>query len=317
MRKMTPIASGLVVLLSIASFSVEATAEVFFIQGEPGPHGPDGLSTLECDEDTCTFGRSLVIEGALEVDEPALCPQGYARDTSEPGFVLCRRGLDQMVRVGSFWVDRFEASVWEMPDCSGEQFGDDDDWADVSETFPVNGGFTAPLYACSIAVSTPARYLTWFQAQAACTAAGKHLITNAEWQAAAAATEDPGASDGEDGSCLTRGGREPRATGGGSDCVSYWGAEDMIGNLWEWTADWWGLGDTEDDGSQPGGYFEDIYRNVDPAQDRGDLATHFPAVARRGGGYGSATGAGRYSISLESSPSDSGGTFGFRCALGY
>ena len=107
------------------------------------------------------------------------CPSGYERDTGRADIVLCTNGRDEMVKVGDFWVDRYEASVWSAADCTGTQYGNTDDWATVAGTFPYHGSFTVPLYACSVTGVTPSRYLTWFQAQAACTASGKHLITNA------------------------------------------------------------------------------------------------------------------------------------------
>lgn len=75
---------------------------------------------------------------------------------------------------------------------------------------------------------TPARFITWFQAQMACGNAGKRLLTNAEWQMAAAGT--PTAS------C-------PRIfdfgpTGRTAGCISAWGAFDMVSNVSEWVADW-------------------------------------------------------------------------------
>ncbi|MCI0370887.1 MAG: SUMF1/EgtB/PvdO family nonheme iron enzyme [candidate division NC10 bacterium] len=77
----------------------------------------------------------------------------------------------------------------------------------------------------------PAAYITWFQAAAAARNAGKRLPTNAEWQAAALGTPDDGAF------CNTTGGLAMN-TGSHSQCVSDVGAFDMVGNLWEWVADW-------------------------------------------------------------------------------
>ena len=34
------------------------------------------------------------------------CPEGYAWDRAETGFTLCKRGADEVVKVGDFWVDR-------------------------------------------------------------------------------------------------------------------------------------------------------------------------------------------------------------------
>ena len=55
---------------------------------------------------------------------------------------------------------------------------------------------TDDIYAVSLPGVTPSAFITWFQAQQACTNAGKRLPTNAEWQAAVAGTPDPGPDDG-------------------------------------------------------------------------------------------------------------------------
>jgi len=87
-----------------------------------------------------------------------------------------------MMTVGSFCIDRYEASVWSTTACdgTGTQYGatDTDDYPVA--TFPDNGNFATPLYACSIPGVAPSRGLTWFQAQQACAASAKHLCTNEE-----------------------------------------------------------------------------------------------------------------------------------------
>jgi hypothetical protein len=79
--------------------------------------------------------------------------------------------------------------------------------------------------------------ITWFQAQEACANAGKRLPSNAEWQVAANGTPDPGPDNGTT-DCNTASTFAVALTGSRSNCVSARRAFDMVGNLYEWVADW-------------------------------------------------------------------------------
>jgi formylglycine-generating enzyme required for sulfatase activity len=97
----------------------------------------------------------------------------------------------------------------------------------------------SPLYAASVAGALPSTCITWFQAEQACRLSGKRLLTNQEWQAAAAGTPDTGVDDqvascnhyDDDGAVAT-------PTGSRASCISKWGVFDMVGNAAEWVADW-------------------------------------------------------------------------------
>jgi hypothetical protein len=98
------------------------------------------------------------------------------------------------------------------------------------------------IYAVSVVGVTPSSRMTWFQAQAACENARKRLPSNAEWQAAVAGTPDPGPDNGST-DCNTTSTtftlpEDPVNTGSRSSCKSARGAFDMVGNLYEWVADW-------------------------------------------------------------------------------
>ena len=347
---------GALCLAMIVIHTTPTRAQSFYLQGDRGSPGPSGdPEQLDCSSDSCNLSVRLEVvemvsvEGhcgfsgglmaasadfaSIDLDELRIdqsvwlpeCPRGYSRmieDGVPEHVILCERGRDQMVKVGDIWVDRFEASVWANEDCVGGPEAPFDEatpyglTADWPPWFPYHGQFSVPLFACSVSGVIPSAHLTWFQAQATCAASGKHLISNAEWQGASIGSRDPGASDGADGACVTSGGIT-RVSSEGTSCVSYWGAEDMIGNLWERTSDWYGQGLDSADGTLPAEYFGDGYWNVDAALHQGEYGTHFPAGGLRGGAYDNATQAGVFALYLRGAPSLAAEDTGFRCARGF
>ena len=339
------ITAGGLFLLTLVTPLGTAEAQLFILRGEDGEDCASSI--LEPDEDgTYVLAGDLRVEGNLEVTESGTfgtvtvlqsvwlpeCPPGYERDTRRD-IVLCTNGHDEMVKVGDFWVDRYEASVWADADCTTgirEHVPYGSESTAYTDAFPFHGqiyNFEDQLFACSVSDVRPSRWLTWFQAQSACAASGKHLITNAEWQAAVVGTVDPRSITADVGACRTDAelsgprptGQAGASPGGEGSCISLWGAEDMIGNLIEWTADWYGQGGDSDDGFQPDEYFDDEYSNVDTAEGHGDIATSFPSAGLRGGSWENGTGAGAFSLDLTNSPAATNRNYriGFRCARSF
>jgi formylglycine-generating enzyme required for sulfatase activity len=260
------------------------------------------------------------------------CPSGYARDLSRMDIVWCKKGLDEMVRVGrgkaAFWVDRYEASVWSTADGGMQQ--------DDPYPIPKNGQWwkkgmsgEPPMYARSQPGVTPNRNITWFQANEACAASGKEMLGRKEWFLAVQGTVDPGDAKGDGGVCVTGGGAAgPRQTGTGTACESRWGAQDMIGSLWEWTDEWYasvGQWDgTKPKGMQgsiaageqpwPAGYNDDRTWNITSrVYVGGTEMDSLPAAALRGGGWGDGPRAGAFALALDLGPTTWYTTIGFRC----
>lgn len=272
------------------------------------------------------------------------CPVGYERAT-DPAFTgdmrLCQRSrleggarvvYDEVVRVGmgasAFWIDRYEASVWQQPDGTGARYPATGPMQWPS-SFPRSGQWTTRLYSVSRRAVDPSGSVSWFQAQWACRASGKRLPTGEEWLAAAHGTPDLLAgSDGLDGACITTGSRS-RQTGRGSRCVSReWGAEDMIGNLREWTADWHAsLGSSRVSPFPRGDWPEDFgggdgTANIVSAATAGaeGWVVGLPAAEVRGGDWNIGGGDparrnGIFYLDLSQAPSADAPSIGFRCAI--
>jgi formylglycine-generating enzyme required for sulfatase activity len=289
------------------------------------------------------------------------CPAGYAKST-DPGdaaFTVCRRTLsgtrfDEVVKVGTgasaFWIDRYEASVWDNEFTTGSQlfnnrnssstaFPPNGQWRSRGRTVTIGAAPTPPAYAFSISNVMPAGNITWFQAVEACAASGKALPTGGEWLRSAQGTDDSGDIAWSDGSCRNNPGSlgdVPRNAGLGVLCRSGWGAQDMIGNLFEWTDEWYaGSGNSlsipATDGGFPGtsagfvnvnvqnwssGYNEDTTTNVATYNQNGEReVVGVPSAAARGGYWSSHTGAGIFSLYLSYAPSSFSRGWGFRCVI--
>jgi len=292
--------------------------------------------------DAATLGERLAaLEARLaEVEAhvvPNVCPSVFLPDGTEvrytqsdhrldEDFIVCVTELgenvwDQMVRVGDFWIDRYELSNVD----------------DATLPWSSETGSDTSARAISRPGVVPKASVTWFQTAAACVNAGKRLCSNAEWQIAATGTPDPNRSNGADGQCLTEGPNarttgNARVTDVSDDCVSRFGAEDMIGNLAEWVADWgqagreWQASDGQAGppcpgvatGPWPPGYGGDGTWNVD-----GQVSTHpcgwqkgLPAALVRGGSWSDGDGAGTFGLSQRFAPSAVSGEVGARCCVG-
>jgi hypothetical protein len=214
---------------------------------------------------------------------------------------------DVMVQVGPLCVDKYEASVWDSADGTGTQFGIGDSTPGDNYLCSDNGndcttGTANPIYARSQAGVEPSRYITWFQAQQACANVGKRLLTNAEWQMAAAGTPDDGTCNG--GTIAN--------TDANPGCVSTYKAVNMAGNVWEWVADWIQGAGINGSNNNTSLYGSDRMISTNPATGQGG-GTQFPAAILRGGGV-DGTDIGIFAFAAYHAPSDAQGGFGFRCA---
>ena len=208
-------------------------------QGPTGPTGPQGPAGTPCDTTRLSNLEAAVASlttrvEALEALESGMCPEGYSYYSNESPYVVCKRTLscgsgcswvDQVVKVGNFWIDRYEAR--------NMTFGDGD----------AHGVGTAGIAGSAAGVVPQTNNLTWYQAAELCANAGKRLCTGSEWQTAlsgsTAVTYPPTGNCNNPPStttcnvCATGTG----LTGQATQCVTRFGAYDMLGNVEEWVAD--------------------------------------------------------------------------------
>jgi Sulfatase-modifying factor enzyme 1 len=263
------------------NFNALATA-IDTISLTPGPQGPAGSP------DTANQVRDKFFTGTSCV--------GNSAD-------------DKMVRVGPLCVDKYEASVWSNADGTGTPYGVLPGQTTYPGGFPENGNWTTAVYAVSKAGVLPSTSVTWFQAQQACALSGKRLLTNAEWQMAAANTPDSTI-------CNVSGGFVAN-TGSYAGCVSNWGVNDMVGNAGEWVADW--IQGNANPWAPSGGnagtdYGDDLMNGTNPAGNKSVNSANFPTALVRGGYPNNGPDDGVFALDARSAPSFSDGDIGFRCA---
>jgi hypothetical protein len=225
------------------------------------------------------------------------------------------------VKVGPLCVDRFEASVWSVSDPAKVHRLRTLAQSGKATLHKLNAlgatqhGVTGDDYPCSknandckdvifafsIPGVKPSAFITWFQAQQAAANSGKRLLSNAEWQMAAAGTPDAGTDDGSTDCNISFGG--PVNTGSRDNCKSAWGAFDMVGNVSEWVADW--VPRSTACGSW--GSFADDFQCLAGAAREGE-----PGALLRGGGALGGSIAGVFAVFGLAGPS-AVETAGFRC----
>jgi len=225
------------------------------------------------------------------------------------------------VQAGPVCLDRYEASVWKVPNptTTNASLVTKIILGTATRADLTAGGATRviardecsrsgqncanDIYAVSLAAEFPSGFVTWFQAQEACTNAGKRLPTSAEWQMGADGTPDPG-PDNRTTDCNTASGAVS-ITGARSACVSARGAFDMVGNLTEWVAEWLPLSPTC---TSWGGFSNDEMCLAGASE-----TNTTPGAVSRGGTFNDGSLAGPLSVG-DLPPGASSSVIGFRCA---
>jgi len=180
----------------------------------------------------------------------------------------------------------------------------------------------------SVANATPWTNISQNQAVRACSKMGKRLPTNKEWSMAALGTPDPSSGWSQDDCQVDNNwDNQPGKTGIGSNCVSYAGAFDMVGNVWEW------VDGTVVDGTYKGRALPEagfVFGINEEDALPSDTNTTAPdeyyddylwikgsgtRVISRGGYWGNKNEAGQYAHYIVDSPTSAGSGIGFRCVM--
>ena len=166
------------------------------------------------------------------------------------------------VSLDSFWIDQYEVTNAQFANFiseMGNQIEGTTDWLAINEPdaaieLNVEGAFEAKIGM----EDHPVILITWYAARAYCDWAGGHLPTEAQWEYAAKDPQGFSFAWGQDfigtnlNYCDTSCSAEWRSlssndnhartapVGSYSNNVSWAGAYDMMGNVWEWVSDWYG-----------------------------------------------------------------------------
>lgn len=293
MPSRAPLQRGYVVVISAALLATLVVQVAGASSGAPTAHSASLTAKL-----TKLTKRVTKLQNRLTNLERQPGPSGPPGEQGEPGVPPACEGndaTDVMVEAGAVCIDRYEASVWSSP-TGGTQYGVAGDDYPCSDNGQDCAGV---IFARSVAGVTPSGGITYFQAQAALANAGKRLPSNAEWQQAVIGTPDPGASPGSEDCNTNSAARE--VTGERANCISDFGANDMVGNVQEIVADW------GEQSTDPGGCsaLGGLYGGDALCLGNGAAAdTAFPGMFVRGGTLLNAAAAGPFAITLTARPFD-------------
>ena len=216
---------------------------------------------------------------------------------------------------GGFCVDKYEASPADA--CPSKNTNNQKD----SRLNMASAG-CKPV---SVEGAIPWVYISQTQAREACARAGKRLPTNKEWLGASLGTPDKNSSwKASDCQVAENWESQPGITGSGEECVSFFGAFDMVGNVWEWTDETINNGKLNGEALPKQGFVYEADANGIAAETNGSASENYNndyfwiknsgvrGIAR-GGFYSNEEEAGIYSAYLVSQPSYIGVGVGFRC----
>jgi formylglycine-generating enzyme required for sulfatase activity len=248
---------------------------------------------------------------------------GFTDDDPLPGYAKPQH----TVNLDSFWIDKTEVTIGMFAKFV-EETGYKTDAEKKSYGFAWAGGgwnranyinWQRPTGASSIngLEDHPVTQVSWNDATAYCTWAGRRLPTEAEWEKAARGTDgrtypwgeqeatgallnfaDQNFSSSWSDSQIDDGYEYTAPVGGYPQGASPYTALDMAGNVWEWTNDWFG---------------NSYYTKLPSDNPSGPASGTSRSI--RGGGWGSRARSARAAGRNDYPPDSSSDDIGFRCAI--